>query len=133
MFWSATAAGSPQHGRAREALARRAADGPLAISRQVLREYFAVTTRPQARAKPLTLAEALADTDSFSRRFTILEDGLPVWYRLVSLGRGFSFGGRQVHDANIVATMLAHGETRLLTFNDADFRRFSNVIEIVVP
>jgi predicted nucleic acid-binding protein len=42
-------------------------------------------------------------------------------------------GGRQVHDANIVATMLAHGETRLLTFNEADFRRFSSVIEIVAP
>jgi len=129
----ATAAGSPFHTRAREALARLAANGPLAISQQVLREYLAVTTRPQVWAKPLTLAEALADTDSFSRRFTILEDGLPVWDQLASLGRGFSFGGRQVHDANIVATMLAHGETRLLTFNDADFRRFSSVIEIVVP
>jgi predicted nucleic acid-binding protein len=38
-----------------------------------------------------------------------------------------------VHDANIVATMLAYGETRLLTFNEADFRRFSSMIEIVVP
>lgn len=31
----------------------------------------------------------------------------------------FRFGGRQVHDANIVATMLANGERRLLTFNGA--------------
>lgn len=129
----ATAAASPNHARARDALARLASGGPLAISRQVLREYLAVTTRPQVWAKPLTLAEALADADGFSRRFAILEDGPPVWDRLASLGRGFWFGGRQVHDANIVATMLAHGETRLLTFNDADFRRFSSVIEIVVP
>jgi predicted nucleic acid-binding protein len=129
----ATAAGSPNHSRARQALAQLAARGPLAVSRQVLREYLAVTTRPQVWAKPLTLAESLADADRFSRRFTILEDGLPVWDRLASLGRGFSFGGRQVHDANIVATMLAHGETRLLTFNDADFRRFSNVIDVILP
>nr|WP_294531299.1 hypothetical protein [uncultured Rhodopila sp.] len=117
----------------REALARLASNGPLAISRQVLREYLAVTARPQVWAKPLTLAEALADADGFSRRFTILEDGLPVWDRLASLGRGFSFGGRQGHDANIVATMTAHGETRLPIFNDAGFRRFSSMIEIVVP
>ena len=39
----------------------------------------------------------------------------------------------QVHDANIVATMLAHGERRLLTFNGSDFQRFNDVIEIVVP
>jgi predicted nucleic acid-binding protein len=38
-----------------------------------------------------------------------------------------------VHDANIVATMLAHGETRLLTFNGADFRRFASLIEVVAP
>ena len=39
--------------------------------------------------------------------------------------------GRQIHDANIVATMLAHGEHRLLTFNAADFRRYGNRIELV--
>jgi predicted nucleic acid-binding protein len=133
VLFYATTAGSPNHVRARESLARIASEGALGISRQVLREYLAVTTRPQVWAKPLTLAEALADTDGFSRRFAILEDGLPVWHRLAALGRGFSFGGRQVHDTNIVATMLAHGETRLLTFNDADFRRFSSLIEIVVP
>jgi predicted nucleic acid-binding protein len=105
----------------------------MTISRQILREYLAVTTRPQVWAKALTLAEAMADADSFGRRFTILEDGLLVWQRFGSLSSQFSFGGRQVHDANIVATMLAHGETRLLTFNEADFRRFSSVIEIVVP
>lgn len=42
-------------------------------------------------------------------------------------------GGKQVHDANIVATMLAHGERRLLTFNIRDFRRFSAHIELVNP
>ena len=128
-----TAAGAPFHAQARAALARLASDGPIAISRQILREYLAVTTRPQVWAKALTLTEAIADSASFSRRFTMLEDGLPVWERFILLSQQFSFGGRQVHDANIVATMLAHGETRLLTFNEADFRRFSSVIEIIIP
>ena len=39
-------------------------------------------------------------------------------------------GGRQIHDANIVAAMLAHGERRLLTFNTADFRRYGDRIEL---
>jgi predicted nucleic acid-binding protein len=38
-----------------------------------------------------------------------------------------------VHDANLVATMLAHGITRLLTFNAADFRRFGSLVELVPP
>lgn len=40
--------------------------------------------------------------------------------------------GRQVHDANRVATMLARGITRLLTFNVGDFDRFSDVITIEI-
>jgi hypothetical protein len=48
-------------------------------------------------------------------------------------GRASAFAGRQVHDANIVETMLEHGERRILTFNEADFRRFAELIEIVTP
>jgi predicted nucleic acid-binding protein len=99
----------------------------------VLREYLAATTRPQSWSRALTLAEATVDTDSFIRRFAVLEDGPAVWSELITLTRSFAFGGKQVHDANIVATMLAHGETRLLTFNDADFRRFGSFIDVVVP
>ena len=51
----------------------------------------------------------------------------------MELCRRFTFGGRQVHDANIVATMLAHSERRLLTFNAVDFQRFAEMIEIAVP
>jgi predicted nucleic acid-binding protein len=51
----------------------------------------------------------------------------------MDLSRRYSFGGRQVHDANVVATMLAHGERRLLTFNEADFRRFTPLIEVITP
>jgi predicted nucleic acid-binding protein len=128
-----TASASPHHLRARAALAQFRAQGSVAVTRQVLREYLAATTRPQSWSRALTLAEATADTDSFIRRFAVLEDGPAVWGELMTLTRSFAFGGKQVHDANIVATMLAHGETRLLTFNDADFRRFGSLIDVVVP
>ena len=38
-----------------------------------------------------------------------------------------------IDDANVVATMLAYGERRLLTFNAGDFRRFAGLVEVVVP
>jgi len=38
---------------------------------------------------------------------------------------------KQIHDANIAATMLAHGERRLLTLNVKDFRRYGERIELV--
>ena len=125
-----TARSAPSHARARAALARCAAAGPLAISRQVLREYTATMTRPQTWGRALTLAEALGDAQTFARRFTVLEDGPAVWDRLRELSHGVAFAGKQVHDANLVATMLAHGVTRLLTFNEGDFRRFGACIAL---
>ena len=50
---------------------------------------------------------------------------------LESLCRVVPLAGKQVHDANIVATMLAHGRRRLATFNVKDFIRFGDRIEIV--
>ena len=57
--------------------------------------------------------------------------GKAVMDTLTSLCREVPVGGKQVHDANIVATMLAHGERRLLTFNVKDFRRFGQRVELV--
>ncbi len=127
------AAGAPHHEIARELLttARQGAE-PLRISRQVVREYLAVVTRPQIWSGPLTSNEALHDVNWLLNDFEILEDGIVATGWLLTLLREIPIGGRQIHDANIVATMLAHGERRLLTFNIADFRRFGNRIELIV-
>jgi hypothetical protein len=39
--------------------------------------------------------------------------------------------GKQIHDANIIATMLAHGIPKLLTHNVADFSRFTAHIKVL--
>jgi predicted nucleic acid-binding protein len=129
----ATERSAPFREQARAALSRLAADEALSVSRQILREYMAVMTRQQIWGKALTPTEAAADAATFAARFTVLEDGPAVWDQLIELCRRYSFGGRQVHDANVVETMLAHGERRLLTFNEADFRRFAPLIEVVTP
>ena len=128
-----TAVGAPFRDRARRALARIGSQERLSVSRQVLREYLAVMTRPQVWGTALSLALAAADVADFTQRFVLLEDSAAVWDEFLGLATRFAFSGRQVHDANIVATMLAYGERRLLTFNEADFRRFASVIEIVSP
>jgi predicted nucleic acid-binding protein len=130
----ATAQGAPNREAARAALAHHAALGEtLRISRQILREFVAVTTRPQTWAHAQSPAEAAAAVLVLARDFEVLEDGPAVWNQFLELCRRFAFGGRQVHDANVVATMLAHGESRLLTFNESDFLRFSTVIEVLTP
>ena len=114
-----------------DALSRERRTEVLRISRQVIREYLAVVTRPQTWASPLPMAEALLDVDRYASAFEILEDGQTAMDMLASLCREVPVAGKQVHDANIVATMLAHGERRLLTFNVKDFRRFGHRVELV--
>ena len=103
----------------------------LRISRQVLREYLATVTRPQSWSPPVAMDAALAHIATLESVFELLEDGPAVTQILKSLCRDVHVAGRQVHDANIVATMLAHGERRLMTFNSRDFRRYGARIELV--
>ena len=105
----------------------------LWISRQVWREYLATVTRAQRDQAPLPMAEAIADVERFEQDFNVAEDGPEVFAELRRLLIRVPIAGKQVHDANILATMLAHGITRLLTFNAADFRRFGSLIELVPP
>ena len=64
-------------------------------------------------------------------RFRTVEDSALVTAKLLDLLSQFPSGGKQVHDANIVATMLVHGVPTLPTHNTADFARFSSVIEVL--
>ena len=120
------------HHRARIRLERSAHNyESLRISRQIIREYLATVTRPQTWLVPLTLGQALDDVNRMLNTYGILEDGPEVTETLIALLREAPAGGRQIHDANIVATMLAYGERRLLTFNLADFRRYGDRIELI--
>lgn len=123
---------APCHDVAGESLERvRLSNESLRISRQIIREYVSVVTRPQTWLNPLSSEEVLEEIDWLVSLFDILEDGPAVTEWLITLLREVSVGGRQIHDANIIATMLAHGERKLLTFNTSDFRRYGDRIELM--
>jgi len=125
---------SAHHAAARACLIRLEAEGAvLWISRQVLREYLAVMTRPSAGAAgiaPLTAAHAIAAIARLQDIFAVAEDGARTTEALLDRLRRYRVQGRAIHDANIVATMRAHGIGRLLTFNVADFRRYADMIAL---
>jgi predicted nucleic acid-binding protein len=79
---------------------------------------------------PVPIASLVTDIVRFQAQFRIAEDGPVVTANLFVLLQSIPFGGKQVHDANIVATMQAHGLRRLLTHNTADFVRFGALIQI---
>ncbi|HEY7422756.1 MAG TPA: PIN domain-containing protein [Gemmataceae bacterium] len=131
LIYSTTAL-SPFYGVAQSKLDDLAAAGhPLWISRQILREYLAAMSRPGALTTPISMTSLLTDVQAFQTRFLVAEDGQMVTAHLLNLLGTISCAGKQVHDANIVATMLTHGIPKLLTHNTADFNRFSGQITIV--
>ncbi len=123
---------APGHATARRRMQEAGKSGELLrISRQVIREYLSTVTRPQRWSPPVKMDAALEHVAALEGRFEIFEDGPGVADMLKRLCREVPVAGKQVHDANIVATMLAHGERRLLTFNGRDFRRYGARIELI--
>lgn len=100
----------------------------LCIAPQNLIEFWNVYTRPVERnGLGHTVTEAETEVNRLKALFPLLLD-LPAiygeWERLVI---AHAVMGVNVHDARLVAAMLVHGLTHILTFNTADFRRFSQI------
>lgn len=128
----AAVASAPRHQDALQALRQlhMADNTEIWVSRQILREYLAVLSRPQIFTAPLAIGTLVTDVRDFMARFRIAEDGPAVTEHLLTLLQQVPIAGRQVHDANIVATMLAVGIRRLLTANPVDFARFAHLITV---
>jgi hypothetical protein len=50
---------------------------------------------------------------------------------MLELARAVPLGGKQVYDANIVATMLVNRIEELFTNNTKDFERFETYIRLI--
>jgi predicted nucleic acid-binding protein len=104
----------------------------LYTSGQIMREYLAVATRPAERnGLGLNLAGALANVRALRGRTSLLAEDGKVADRLLALLVDVECGGKQVHDANVVATMLVHGIDAVVTINLDDFARFARHIRLI--
>jgi predicted nucleic acid-binding protein len=101
------------------------------ISRQRVREDLAGMTRPSSFTGMAPIASLIADVRRFEANFHLAEDGPAITAELLQLLGTITSLGKQIHDANIVATMLAHGVPNLLTHNVNDFVRFAGVINVL--
>ena len=123
---------SPYHAASMAALTRTWRSGyTWVISTQILREYLAVTTRLRLGDSDVPLDAILENVRLFRRALEVVEDKSIVLDHLLELLATIPTAGRQIYDANIVATMQAHGIRSLLTHNTADFNRFSHLIDLL--
>ena len=104
----------------------------LYTSGQIMREYLAVASRPaEQNGLGMRLADALANVRAFRARTSLLAEDGKVADRLLTLLDDISCSGKQVHDANVVATMLVHGIGTIVTINLVDFGRFERQVRLV--
>jgi predicted nucleic acid-binding protein len=64
-------------------------------------------------------------------RTAFLAEDAKVADRLQALLADVECSGKQVHDANVIATMLAHGVGTVVTMNVAEFARFDRYVSLV--
>jgi predicted nucleic acid-binding protein len=131
---SATDQGRAEHARAIAVLDQWPAAGTvLYASGQILREYLSVSTRPEAQnGLGMTQADAVTNARALRGRLRVLDENDKVLDRLLDLLDGDAqCGGKQVHDANLVATALVHGIGAVVTLNVEDFIRFEEHVSVI--
>lgn len=100
----------------------------LCLVPQNFYEYRVVSTRPVAQnGRGKAPDEVTAEFAFLESHFAVVPDtpaAFAEWKRLMAT---YKVTGKPSHDARLVAAMLAHGITHLLTFNDQDFRRYAGI------
>lgn len=103
----------------------------LCVVPQNLIEFWAVATRPaSANGLNFTLAAASAQLAELQTIFTLVPDTSAIFTEWEQLIVKYQVLGKQAHDTRLVAAMLVHQITHLLTFNTDNFQRFSEVTAI---
>jgi predicted nucleic acid-binding protein len=98
----------------------------LCIGRQSLAEFWAVATREKTvNGLGWTPSQTKHQLEVILESFVLIQ--VPASVQLLELLEQHAVMGKQVHDANLVLTMLQNQIDFLLTINVADFKRFENI------
>ncbi|MFO0807576.1 MAG: type II toxin-antitoxin system VapC family toxin [Gemmataceae bacterium] len=120
----------PHHADIRAAIKNLRAGGDEPVtSAQNIAEFWNVSTRPSTArgGYGLTVVDAEKRLKIVERLFRVLPDtpqSYAVWRRLI-INHGVM--GVQVHDARLVAWMLAQGISHIVTLNGSDFARYPGI------
>jgi predicted nucleic acid-binding protein len=129
---AATVEVHPSHNAASELLDELVSQAEqVCISPQICREFLVVLTRQPVSGRVFSIDEAIRALEVWTTGCLLLDENEAAVRECPSLVRRHGVQGKQIHDCNIVATMMAHGVRRLATRNPADFKRFHQEISIL--
>jgi predicted nucleic acid-binding protein len=106
-------------------------DAELCVVPQIFYEFWVIATRPAfANGLDMSPANAAAEITKTKGVFTLLSEEPGIFGRWEDLVASHGVLGKKAHDAHIVAAMMNHGVSDILTFNVQDFVRFSVITPI---
>lgn len=108
--------------------------GTLHISPQIVTEFYSTITSSKRVVAPYPPPEAIEFLEMLLEyeHVSVLPITTDVSVRLLKLLRDRDVKGPHVFDLQIPATMLAHGITRLFTYNGSDFKQIPD-LEVLEP
>ena len=123
---------NPHHIIARRAVITLRQQGEeICLVPQNLIEFWAVATRPMANnGLGLTIDETRYEIRKFKRLFTLYDDTPNIFAEWENIVLKYNVSGKKVHDTRLVAAILTHNITHLLTFNVKDFKRFTEITTV---
>lgn len=80
----------------------------LWISRQVIREYLVQATHPNNFKPVLIIEQVMSQMKIITTLFRVADETQEVMVQLFDLLKEYPTRGKQIHDANLVATMLVY-------------------------
>ena len=126
---------SAHHPIATQALARLFGQGDeVFLTPQNFIEFWAVATRPvEANGFGWSSERTTKEVTELRERFPLLPDSPEIFTRWLELVKQLPVHGKRVHDARLVAVLLAHAVEHLITFNTSDFAAFASVASLIDP
>ncbi len=120
----------PQHQEVRLAIRRlRTIKATCCIFPQQAAEFWNVSTRPASNRGGYgqSFSMTMRQLQLIERLFILQPDMAGMYVTWRELIEKHQVIGLQAHDTRIVAAMIEHDATHLLTYNVADFNRFSEI------
>ena len=119
----------PHCPQATHAVAKLMRDGQAVfVCAQNIAEFWNVATRPAERnGLGLSHEEVLREVSSIESLFTVLLDIPAIYAAWKEIVQNHRVQGVKVYDARLVAVMTVYRVETVLTFNPADFKRYSGI------
>jgi predicted nucleic acid-binding protein len=77
-----------------------------------------------------SIEQTRSEVDAILILFALLRDERAIFEPWLNLVTSHGVQGKTTHDARLVAAMLRHGVSHLLTFNTGDFVRYSEIAAV---